>query len=444
MRTIVGFFLTLLAAVPACQSSRPCVPDEVTGKARLVDLCAAPDAHAPVTSGLARRVMDGALKQASAELTPGGRPYHFLALSGGGLYGSFGVGVLSGWTAGGSRPPFDVVTGISVGSLQATYAFLGPAYDEVLKEQIVGKERRDILRPRFVYGLLCSSSLFSAARLRRQIWEAITPDILCEVAKAHAAGRRLYLGSCNVDTGGLVVWDMGAIASRGTPEALELYRTVVLASVSIPTAMPPVELPVVIDGKCYTELHADGATADGVFFRPFMVADLNRDRGVPSPYAPAGSRLYVINNGKMYAAPSCVRPRVIPLAAAANSALIDNKKRDEVFRMYMHCLETGVDFSLARVPVDLELEATSSLSVKTADQLKLYETGYQIGLAGHAGPGWRDTPSGTDESQQVLPRTSLRFATRPKEDGGTGPTGERNGGLFGEGVDRVPAINPKR
>ena len=52
--------------------------------------------------------------------------------------------------------------------------------------------------------------------------------------------------------------------------------------------MPPVELPVEIDGKCYTELHTDGATSDDVFFRDFMVADLNRAAGVRVPYATPG------------------------------------------------------------------------------------------------------------------------------------------------------------
>jgi predicted acylesterase/phospholipase RssA len=61
---------------------------------------------------------------------PGERiPYRVLALSGGGSRGAYGAGVLAGWTATGTRPEFDVVTGISTGALQATAAFLGPDYD---------------------------------------------------------------------------------------------------------------------------------------------------------------------------------------------------------------------------------------------------------------------------------------------------------------------------
>src|SRR5207248_1267046 len=58
----------------------------------------------------------------------GGRPLSVLVLPGGGKYGVFAGGVLYGWTAAGTRPAFDVVTGVSSGALTAMYAFLGPAY----------------------------------------------------------------------------------------------------------------------------------------------------------------------------------------------------------------------------------------------------------------------------------------------------------------------------
>ncbi|MFO0841773.1 MAG: patatin-like phospholipase family protein [Gemmataceae bacterium] len=435
----LGLLLAAAAAVtPACVHRRPCVPDDLVRNNKLIDLCGEPDAHAPVRAGLAREVMDLAVRRSAAAHPPGARPYHFLALSGGGLYGSFGVGVLNGWTASGTRPAFDVVTGISVGSIQSTFAFLGPQYDEMLREEIVGVEREDIVRRRCLLTVFCSSSLFTAERLKARIWRAITPQILCEVAAAHAQGRRLYVGTCNLDTSGLVIWDMGAIAKRGTPEALDLYRKVVLASASIPTAMPPVELPVEIDGKCHTELHTDGATADDVFFRDFMVADLNRAAGANTPYATPGSRLHVINNGKLYIPPKCIKPKLFPIAAAANTSIVYNKKRDEMYRIFLHCMETGVDFLLARVPAEMELSATNALGIRSEDQQRLYQVGYEMGLGAHTGQGWRSTPPGTDPDQQVLPRSGLRFATEPRSGGPPGAPGPGAGG----GLETVPAINP--
>ena len=57
-----------------------------------------------------------------------------LALSGGGGDGAFGAGLLCGWSEAGTRPTFKLVTGISTGALIPPFAFLGPAYDQRLKE----------------------------------------------------------------------------------------------------------------------------------------------------------------------------------------------------------------------------------------------------------------------------------------------------------------------
>ena len=79
--------------------------------------------------------------------------WFFLSISGGGSNGAFGAGLITGWTATGTRPEFDIVTGISTGSLAAPFAFLGPDWDD---ELTVGLHRR--LRPRH----LSARSDFSA------------------------------------------------------------------------------------------------------------------------------------------------------------------------------------------------------------------------------------------------------------------------------------------
>ena len=49
-----------------------------------------------------------------------------LAVSGGGENGAFGAGLLCGWSEHGSRPIFELVTGVSTGALTAPFAYLGP------------------------------------------------------------------------------------------------------------------------------------------------------------------------------------------------------------------------------------------------------------------------------------------------------------------------------
>ncbi len=73
------------------------------------------------------------------------RGLDILALSGGGQYGAFGAGVLAGWSDTGTRPKFDMVTGVSTGALIAPFAFLGPDYDAKLKRFYTQTSTKDIL-----------------------------------------------------------------------------------------------------------------------------------------------------------------------------------------------------------------------------------------------------------------------------------------------------------
>ncbi len=54
-----------------------------------------------------------------------GSEHDYLAISGGGPRGAFAAGLLNGWTAAGTRPEFELVTGVSTGALMAPFAFLG-------------------------------------------------------------------------------------------------------------------------------------------------------------------------------------------------------------------------------------------------------------------------------------------------------------------------------
>src|SRR5262245_17824293 len=164
VRLVTGLALALAAA--GC--GRACVPEPPSSTARnWVDLTLPPDAHAPVGPGALREVAAEFRRHAATTQQPGGRPYQFLALSGGGLYGAFGVGVLSGWTESGTRPQFDVVTGISTGAVMGTFAFLGPEYDSILRENAVGLERRDILRLLPLVGVPIRDGIFSARPFAR-------------------------------------------------------------------------------------------------------------------------------------------------------------------------------------------------------------------------------------------------------------------------------------
>ena len=66
------------------------------------------------------------------------------------------------------------------------------------------------------------------------------------MAAEHRKGRRLYIGTTELEARRPVVWDLGAIACRGDRE---LIKQVLLGSAAIPGFFPPAKIPVTVDGK---------------------------------------------------------------------------------------------------------------------------------------------------------------------------------------------------
>ncbi len=428
--------LLLATLMPVAGCFRHCAPPEFAKSNKLTDLNAPPDSHAPISPGLIRDV-EAAFKAKGAGRHPAGaRPYQFLALSGGGLFGSYGVGVLCGWTESGTRPEFDVVTGISTGAIISTFAFLGPKYDAFLRDTVIDTAQKDIVRRLPLVAIPVLDSLYSSRPLEKSIEEQISDKLLCEVAQAHAKGRRLYVGTTSLDTRKLIIWDMGAIASQGTQEAYALYRKIILASSSIPGAFPAVKLPLEIDGIMYDELHVDGGVSDEVIFRGFMVGDLNRANGGTGAWAPPGSRLHVIVNGKLYSDPECVRRQLRKIVSVAAKSVLYGKGRDELYRIYLNCLETGVDFRLTAIPQGLPVKS-GSLGLSREERQSLFDAGVKDGRQAATGDGWRDLPPGSDATEQSLPRAGTRFLSNGPAAGVTPDRG-------GNGADGlvVPVVIP--
>ena len=111
-------------------------------------------------------------------------PADYLALSGGGADGAFGAGILTGWTALGTRPEFRVVTGVSTGALTAPFAFLGPTWDRELEWGYTRITQDRVMRPRGYVAALVSDSLYDSAPLEETIRRALTPALIEGIARA--------------------------------------------------------------------------------------------------------------------------------------------------------------------------------------------------------------------------------------------------------------------
>ena len=139
-------------------------------------------------------------------------PFNILTLSGGGTRGAFGAGLLSGWTDSGEIPKFDIVTGVSTGAVMATFAFLGGDELDKLKKFYTTKDTKDIYTRTWL-SFIGGAYLLNPAPLKKLFSTNFNEELLNRLAAEHAKGRRLYVGTTNIDTGQLTVWDMGAIAS---------------------------------------------------------------------------------------------------------------------------------------------------------------------------------------------------------------------------------------
>jgi predicted acylesterase/phospholipase RssA len=302
---------------------------------------------------------------------PASKPLSHLALSGGGSEGAYAAGLLTGWTVNGSRPTFSVVTGVSTGALAAPFAFLGSSHDATLREIYTQYGKSDLGRVQLVKAALGGSSLIDGSGLERLLAHYIDARVLAGIAVEHGRGRRLLVATTNVETERQVVWDMGAIASSRHPEALSLFRRVLLASAAIPGVFPPVLISVTVNGQPYEEMHADGGTVRQVFFP----ADAMRAR--------APTTLYVIRNGKLGPEWQPTEASALQIASRSLNTLIKNQARGDVERLQADAARTGMQFQLTAVPDAFTDTANEAFDV--VYMRKLFNFGYRIGLGG---AGW--------------------------------------------------------
>lgn len=326
------------------------------------------------------------------------RELNILALSGGGTDGAYGAGLLCGWTAAGNRPDFDIVTGISTGALIAPFAFLGSSQDQKLRTMSTHVTTRDILRLRWIPAALASDAIADVQPLVRLVEIAVDRDVLDAVAREHANGRRLFIGTTNLDAQRPVIWDMGEIAASGHPEALDLFRKVMVASASIPAVYPPQYFDVEVAGSKYQEMHVDGGAITQVF-HVGQVLDFCRLLAKLKGYPPdTPHRLYVIRNGLVRPEWQAVEPRLLSISRRSVSTLLKANAAADMYRIYAVSRLEGADFNLAYIPNDYVPKTTEPLD--TGDMRRLFDLGF---AAGKSGSAWTKAPPGfvTDAPRTV-------------------------------------------
>lgn len=326
-----------------------------------------------------------------------------LCLSGGGSYGAFTAGVMCGWTQFGDRPGtngrpnFDVVTGISTGALVAPLVFLGPEYDEKVKEFYTTVQRRDIYLLRPIRALF-SMSVADNSPLEKKIREVVSDEFISKLASEHQKGRRLYIGTTELEGHRFICWDIGEIASRKDPGDRELIHKILLGSIAVPGFFPPSKIPIKIDGKEYFELHGDGGVSQAIFFRPPYLPPEQRtevDRDL------AGTDLYMILAGKLFSDAQVQKARTLSLAGASVSGVLYAQARGDLQRLYLISMITGMNYQLCSMPADFPAPA-SSAAFEQNSMIAMYNEGFRLASSGQS---WRKSPPGVDAGESMLNRS---------------------------------------
>jgi predicted acylesterase/phospholipase RssA len=301
--------------------------------------------------------------------------FHVLALSGGGARGSFAAGVLRGWTQSGTRPVFDMVTGVSVGALAAPFAFLGSEFDSNLEAAFTGGEASGLIRRGGSgFRVFFDSSISDSEFLRALTEIYVTPTIISAIAREHRKGRRLLVATTNLDSQRTVVWDMGAIAMKGGPDAQKLFVDVLVASASIPGVLPPVMFDVEdVNRRQFQEMHVDG----GVNVPFLAVPEAMQFRTLPEGDRQRG-RIWVIVNGRAEPDPSTTKKNTLAILSSSYDSMQRSSTRVMLATTEDFCRRNGIMFSAVTLPREAQA-ASSSLDFAPESMAQLYAQGVNIG-----------------------------------------------------------------
>jgi len=321
------------------------------------------------------------------------RTYNVLAVSGGAANGAYGAGLLNGWSQSGRRPVFKVVTGISTGAIIAPIAFLGSKYDATLKEFYTKYSTKHIARIHIPF----TNSFANMRPLERLIGRYFDAELLKKIAVEYNKGRRLYVGTTNLDAQRLVVWDMGKIASLGDDLALKLFRKIILASASMPIAFPPVYLKVEVDDKTYDEMHVDGGVTRQVFFLYDVLQGFDKafqEKGRDA--SRTKYTIYVIRNGYVDPFYKEVRDKLSAIAERAVDTMINAQSIGDLYQLYVFAKDGGRgDFNLAYIPATHVSNAKEFFD--PVEMQALFDLGFKEASEGYP---WRKSPPGLGEGEK--------------------------------------------
>jgi hypothetical protein len=142
---------------------------------------------------------------------------------------------------------------------------------------------------------------------------------------------------------------MGAIAAHaadkpGGDAALALFRTVLLASGSIPGAFPPVLIDVEGNGKHFQEMHVDGGVGGQFFVAPPALTASDSGYKIPA------TQLYIVVNAGLEPDFAVVEPSTPTILAQTVGTAVMVDLRLMLDRAFVAAKNSGIGFNVATIP----------------------------------------------------------------------------------------------
>ena len=224
--------------------------------------------------------------------------------------------------------------------------------------------------------------IMNAKPLKKLFKKNFDKAFLDKVALEHKKGRRLYIGTTNIDTGQLTVWDMGAIASSNRSDKYERFSNIIYASSALPVYLPPQYMEVDISGEKYYQMHIDG----GIYSQVFMIGLLVNWGEVlnfkDSDNTNFDVTLYTVANRK-YRQRDIYKPieqapfSIIEAYVLTEMDLLFDRS---IYRLYSSCEKKGIKFKMATIPQKMEEIIIEPTEFNPKKMTKLFNVGYKIGF----------------------------------------------------------------
>jgi predicted acylesterase/phospholipase RssA len=190
------------------------------------------------------------------------------------------------------------------------------------------------------------------------------------------------VATTDLDTERLTIWDMGAIAARGGPEARKLFEQVLVASASIPGVFAPSMIDVQSGGRTFAEMHVDGETDSAFFGVPQTLLLANRPTQPPFKV-----RLFIIVNARLGSRFEVTPDRTIPIIQRSLDSVIKGSMRSELISTFEFCREEGCELQVASLPENAD---DASFDFKGEHLRSLFDAGVAAAAQGAA---WSKKPA---------------------------------------------------